>query len=284
MILVFAELGGDRLLGKAREIADSLGIRVLAICYVDVARANRLVSLGADEVISYNAKNVYEWSRVLSYLIRNTKEIRFVFLPATLLGNAILGFTYALVSEMIGSFFDSADKMSEQGVSKSMYPSGVVIKSDVSEKVSLWSLKLNLVPEPFEDSSRYGKVTSQELPKEAQSVSPPTSGPLVKSPSTSLTVLAGREFLVGLKTEDRKILEGFAKKYSGRLVEMNGRIENIYGPCVAIEVQTQERGLPEFQSDVLSLNSSEAPISKASKLYAMTPNVLKVVEEIIKSR
>ncbi len=283
MIIVFAELGGERLLGRAREIADSLGLRLVALCSKDDTKSQELIELGADEVISFDAKSVNEWSRVLSYLIRNQKQTRIVLLPSTPLGNAILGSTYALTSEQIGSFLDDADKISEQRASKTMHPSGRVLQSTASDKVSLWSLKVNSVPEPFGDSSRYGKVTTQETPRETEIKSPLVKDPDLDSLSSSLAILVGGAYIDNLDTEDRRKLEELAEKYSARLLKMSGKIEVVYGPCLAIEVNTAGRELPEFHSEVLSLNSSEAPISRIAKLSAITPNVLTVVNNLLKA-
>lgn len=287
IIIVFAEVGGRRLLGRAREIADSLGFRVLAVCSRDIAnKAQELIWLGADEVISFNAVSVNDWSKVLAYLIRNEKQTKFVLFPSNPIANAILGSTYALASERIGSFADGVEKFNDQGASKVLHPSEIILQTAASsEKVSMWSVKLNSVPEPFEDSSRYGKTRDLELPKDSQNPGSPSieNSKSFRDRSSILTLLLGRNFHEGLGAPQKLKLDELAKKYSGILLEMSGSVQVVYGPCLAIEIGSSERELPEFQSDLLSINSSKnAPITAIAKLSATSPDVGKVIEELLK--
>lgn len=286
IIIVLAEVGGRRLLGKAREIADSLGFRVVAVCSRNNAdKAQELISLGADEVISFNAESVNDWSKVLAYLIRNEKQTKFVLLPSNPIANAILGSTYALASERIGSFADGVEKFNDQGASKVLHPSEIILQTAASsEKVSMWSVKLNFVPEPFEDSSRYGKTRTLELPKDAQIPNSPSieNSRSFRDLTSILTILVGRNFYEGLGAPQKQKLHELAKKYSGTLLEISGSVQVVYGPCLAIEIGSSERELPEFQSDLLSINTSkDAPISTIAKLSAASPDVGKVVEELL---
>lgn len=257
------------------------------MCSQSPNRPRELISLGADEVISFNAKTVNEWSRVLAYLLRNEKETKFAFLPSNPPGNAILGSTYALASERIGSVADGVERLNEQGASKILHPSRIDIQIAVAiDKVSLWSIELNSVPEPVADPSRSGKKRSLELPKDSQSVVSPSiegSGEL-RDFSSTLTLLIGRKYFEHLDTAKRKKLEDLEKKYSAKLLAMSGNVQVVYGPCLAIEVDSQERELPEFQSDLLSLNSSkESQVSRVAKLSAVTQDLEKVIDELLKS-
>ena len=250
-------------------------------------KPQKLISLGADEVISFNAETVNDWSKVLAYLIRSEKQARFVFLPSSPLGGAILGSTHALSFERIGSVADGVEKFNEQGASKLMHPSGRVLQvAAASDKVSLWSIRLNSVPEPFEDSSRLGKTKSLELPKDLGSVGSPSIAGYrrILDLSSTFTLLVGKKHLEDIDSSQRKKVEDLAEKYSGKLLHMSGSVQVIYGPCLAIEVESPLGELPEFQSDLLSLNSSkEPPISRIAKLSAVTPDVERVIEELLKA-
>ncbi len=285
MIIVFADLGGEKLLGRAREIADSLGDKVLAVCKDDAPlRSQRLISLGADEVVSIDAKTVDDWSKVLASLIRTENETRFVFLPSNLIGNAILGATYALAFERVGSVADGIEKLNEQGASKTLHSSESVIRFTSSVgKVSLWSIKLNSVPEPFEDPSRYGRTRKLELPKASQSPGSPSAEKILDI-SSRLTILVGKNYFEKVDVSGKKI-EDLAQKFAGNVLRMSGKVQVVYGPCLAIEVESPEKELPEFQSELLSLNTSkDAAISRISNLSATTPDIGKVIDKLLESR
>lgn len=61
-IAVFSELGGEGLLGKARELADETGDKVLALCSTrDSDQQQRLIHLGADEVVVCPVSSLGHW-------------------------------------------------------------------------------------------------------------------------------------------------------------------------------------------------------------------------------
>ena len=103
MIVVLAELGGERLLGKARELADYQGVRVLAVCSEEhKSQAQRYISLGADEVETFPANNVGEWIEIFVNLVKSSNNLKMIILPSNIVGNLILGAVSARIPERIG--------------------------------------------------------------------------------------------------------------------------------------------------------------------------------------
>jgi electron transfer flavoprotein alpha subunit len=287
MILVFAEAGGERLLGKARELADSIGTIVLAVCSGEKEeKPQKLICFGADEVIRFNATSVLDWSRACTHLVRNRRDLRLFLFPANSFGNAIMGSTYANVFEQISTVTDQVEAFDLDGARRIFQTSRTMLKTaPVGDKPSLWSIKLSSVSEPFEDSSRIGKIESIDLPTESGNLHSPEIGEsIIADLSSGLTLLAGKAYLVKSGDSEKKKLVNLARKYSGTFLETSGGIETIYGPCLAIDVRSTLENLPIFSSDVFALNTEkEAPISEIAKLSAVTPDLEKVIDDLIKN-
>ena len=119
MIVVFCVLGGERLLGKAREIADSVGDRVLALCAGD-ADAKKLIYLGADEVQRAEVKEPGDWVSVISDLLQNEARISSLIFPFNVVTSVIAGAVYARERKSIESFIDGADYYDGQTIARGM--------------------------------------------------------------------------------------------------------------------------------------------------------------------
>ena len=76
MIIVFCELGGEGLLGKAREIADSAGSKVLALISEESVDPQRLIHLGADEVLKSSVNEMSDWIEIISDLITSENKLK----------------------------------------------------------------------------------------------------------------------------------------------------------------------------------------------------------------
>ncbi|HKW04234.1 MAG TPA: hypothetical protein VJN71_02940 [Nitrososphaerales archaeon] len=287
MILVFAEAGGERLLGKARELADSMGTIVLALCSGEKEeKPRKLISFGADEVIRFNAITVLDWSRACTHLVRNRRDLRLFLFPSNSFGNAVMGSTYANAFEQIGTVTDQIESFDLEGERRVFQTSRTRLKTPpVGDKPPLWSIKLSSISEPFEDSSRIGKIESIDLPTESGNLHSPEIGEsVIADLSSGLTLLVGKAYLEKSGDSEKDKLTNLAKKYSGTFLETSGGIETIYGPCLAIDVRSALKNLPKFYSDVFALNiEKEAPISEIAKLSAVTPDLDKVIDDLIKN-
>lgn len=287
MILVFAEAGGERLLGKARELADSMGTIVLALCSSEKEEKPReLISFGADEVIRFNAISVLDWSRACTHLVRNRKDLRLFLFPSNSFGNAIMGSTYASAFEQIGTVTDQVESFDLDGARRIFQTSGTMLKTaTVGDKPSLWSIKLSSVSEPFGDSSRIGKIESIDLPTESGNLYSPEIGEsIITDHSSGLTLLVGKAYLAKSGDSEKKKLSTLARKYSGTFLDTSGGIETIYGPCIAVDVRSKLENLPKFYSEVFALNiEKEAPISEIANLSAVTPELDNVIDDLIRN-
>ena len=277
MIAVFTEQGGERLLGKARELADYSGVRVRAICSEEhKPDAERYISLGADEVLTIPAESLGDWVETFVGLVSINRKLRMILVPSNIVGDLILGVVSARVPDRIGSTLDGVEGLSESGATKSIPLSESVLSvplySGEGDKVSIFSLKLGSFPEPFEDTSRYGKVSAAELP----SPSSPALGKdvffippnVLNNSSSILTILRGKSASEGLNSEIEKV----ALKYKTAVLneeDSPGRV--VYGNCLAVNVNSYARDLPQFDGDLVSINDSEdAPISKLANLALIT--------------
>lgn len=293
MIIVFSELGGEKLLGKAREIADSMGLRVLAVCSDshDADFSQHLILLGVDEVIKYkNAKTVFDWAKILSSLLREKSQVSFLFGMSGLFTDAIFGRTCALEKERIGVFVTGIDLINENVGTKCLRTWGAALQNKLASegKVSVFSFKLSAVPEPFEDSSRYGKASETEIKAEQQKSSPSVlnieSNEFLDS-SGRLTILIGKSS--SSKDEARnKVIHNVAQKYKANVVSYSSQVQEVYGPCLAIDVVLRhERELPRFHGELIAVNTAEdrSVISNVADLRVFTnddDNTEKVLEEL----
>ena len=290
MIVVLAEFGGEKLLGKAREVADTLGLRVLAVCSSEHATnelCQKIISLGADEVMKYsNLTNVFEWSEALSSLLKDLQQIKFLFATSGLISDAILGRVYALSKDRIASFGTGIDSFSENEAKNNLRSWGVslLFKTTSDNKQCIFSFNPSSIPEPFEDTSRYGKTTEAKVnPRAPTKNSPKTVGLESKDyfdSSSDLTLLVGKTF--PRREDNLKAAQRFASKYKANILIHSSKVEEIYGPCIAIEVEArQQKELPRFHGELIAINSSEdQAISRLANTSAITEDVSKVLEQL----
>jgi hypothetical protein len=276
LIVVFAELGGQKLLGKARELADSLGIRVLAICSSthESDFFQKLISLGADEVIKYkDAKTVFDWAQILSSLLSEKSQVSYLFGISGVFTDAIFGRAYTLGKERIGAFTTGIDSINDILGTKYLRTWGAALQNKpVSEgKVSVFSFKPYAVPEPFEDPSRYGKTSETGMKVEQQKSSPSIlnidSNKFLDS-SGRLTVLVGKS-----PSSQENLIQSIAQKYNVKVVPYSSQVQEVYGPCLAVEVMLRhERELPRFHDELITINGTEdrSVISKVAGLKVLT--------------
>jgi hypothetical protein len=290
MIIVLAEFGGEKLLGKAREVADTLGLRVVAVCSSEYATneiSQKMISLGADEVMKYaDLTNVFEWSEALSSLLKDLQQIKFLFATSGLISDSILGRVYALSRDRIASFGTGIDSFSENEAKKNLSSLGISLcfKSTSDDKLRIFSFKSSSIPEPFEDTSRYGKTTESKVKSRAPTKnSPKTVGLESKDyfdSSSNLTLLVGKTF--ARRKDNLKAAERVASKYKGNILIHDSKVEEIYGPCLAIDVEaTQQKELPRFHGELIAINSSEdQSISRLAHTSAITEDISKVLEQL----
>jgi hypothetical protein len=276
MIVVFCEFGGEGLLGKAREIADSVGDRVLALVG-ESSDPNRAVYLGADEVFKVDVETPGEWIGVISELFESEKRIRFLIFPSNIVSNVIAGAVYFREMKRVGVFIDDCDYADEANASKAFDANGLAIqKGLVEDKTNILSLKARSFARPFEDTSRYGKVRDykrkdgaplaflmEQVPKE----------PL--SSSDELTFIAGNNRVV-------ESVRKLAQKFHARLLQYSGAIEVVDGPCVAFEITEKLRHLPEFRQELISLNAETSPINAISDTAVVSVDLQQILEELAK--
>lgn len=276
MIVVFCQNGGEKLLGKARELADASGDRVLALLQKDETDAQSLIYLGADEVLTSSANGVLSWTNSIIELVKSDSKIQSIIFPSNLFCNAIMGGVYASLSERVGTFYDNAELFDGSSVSRSHYDMGVASqKRLVENELVLVSMKLASVPTPFEDSSRYGKIKDMQYKPDLDDDSLGSIADY-RSSSDSLTILLGSE-----DQELRALAEKVAEKYHASLEQLSGAVQVVYGPCLAIEVKSRLRDLPEFKGQLISINILKAPISTISDSSAITESVAQVLEALL---
>jgi hypothetical protein len=289
LIVVFAELGGEKLLGRARELADSLGLRVLAVCSDshDAVFSQHLILLGADEVIKYRGtKSVFDWANVLSSLLREKGQVSFLFGMSGLYTDAIFGRTYALDKERIGTFLTGIDSINEDTGAKYLRTWSAALQNRPGSegKVSVFSFKSSAIPEPFEDSSRYGKTSETEIKAEQQKSSPSVlnieSSEFLDS-SGRLTILSDNSS--SSDEERNKAIHNVAQKYKADVVTYSSQVQEVYGPCIAIDVVLRhERELPRFHSELIAVNNAEdhSVISNVADLRVLTNDTGKILQEL----
>ena len=96
MIVVFCELGGSRLLGKAREIADTTGDKLVALTSEkSEERQQKLIHLGADEVIGCAIDNLSDWIPVISGILESVSDVKMIVFPSNSTANILMGLLYS---------------------------------------------------------------------------------------------------------------------------------------------------------------------------------------------
>lgn len=287
MIVVFAEFGGERQLGKAREIADSLGVKVIAVCSAESGTetfTQRLISLGADGVIKFNhPKNVFEWSEVLSSILNGQTRVRLLLATSGLFTDAILGRVYALSKDRVESFASGIDSLSENEATKGLRSWGASLRFKLTGEVCIFSLKAASNPMPFEDSMRYGKTTQKDVLPKPGKFSPSTADVNPEEyigSSGILTLLVGKN--LARKGAELKQVQRIASKYKGKVVEQNSKVEEIYGPCLAIDFEGwQESELPTFHGELIAIASSRNQIiTRVADTSSITSELPKVLEKL----
>ncbi len=214
--------------------------------------------------------------------------------PSSLIGNFILGAVYASTPSKIGSVMDRADYVGESTAGKTIPSCGADVDSLPAErKVCLWSVKLSSIVEPFQDSMRKGKIVrvSSPLPGKVQRGAAKQwrlkeNWRTSRESASQLVILLGSEEHPTLDQKERlnpKLINDLATKLDALILQeadSAGRV--IYGPCLAIGVASQIRGLPYFQGDLISVCSDRsAPIVKISDLAIISSEINRLLETLL---
>ncbi len=276
MILVFCEFGGQKLLGKARELADVSGSRVIALVRRDGPNTQSLISLGADEVLTSSADGISEWVEVIADLVNKSSGLQRVMFSSNRVCDAIMGGVYFECKEKIGTYLDGADRV-EESASKSFLEFGIRASATTTDgRISLVSVRLASLPVPFEEGSRFGKVTPiPDRPEVSNDLRLSRVGDC-RGVSSILTVLLGRRAL----TLQEKC-EELGQKYMASVKVLSGRTQVVYGPCLAIEIESKLGDLPVFKGPLISVNSERAPISAISDLAGITEEIDAVLAKLL---
>ena len=279
MIVIFCELGGEVLLGKAREIADSSGDRVLALIAEDSVDPERLIHLGADEVLKCSVNALGDWIEIISDLIRNENKLKLVIFPSNIISNVIMGASYSRVRSKIGYYLDEAELVEGTTAIKSFASTGFSLqKSTAEDKTGLLSLKISSVSQPFEDTSRYGKIRELQMKQITDSF--PI---LLDVPEEPLSSSGELTILIGPLSNGHvnELVQKVADKYHSRIRKYSRSVQVVYGPCIAIELYDNLRDLPEFKGDLISLNARSSPIGAISDLVIINSEIEKVLEGLL---
>lgn len=275
MVAVFCEDGGHVLLGKAREVADEIGDRVIALTLRNGAKSpDELISLGADEVVEFQFPETEGWSSGLSEFIKSESSLNLIVFPLSANSSLLMGSISAGATDRISVYLEDAQILAVGEFGKRLGSSLLVQKRSSDGKVQLISLNVGSVAEPFEDSSRYGKTRSFRI--ESQNGRLP-SLPEIHPDSQSLTVLLD----LAVAKETAELARKLAEKYHGAISRVSGRIEVIYGPCVAVEVFSKIRDLPEFKGELISLSSRNVPINSMAEVSYVTPEINRFLSALI---
>ena len=279
MIVVFCEFGGKILLSKAREIADSSGDRVWAVVAKGSNDPQELIYLGADQVSVCNVNGLNDWIGIIAdFVIENDPKC--VIFPSDILSNMIMGAVYSSARDHISSYLDEANLLDETKTGKSLEALRVSLqKKSNSEKCRLVSLRLSSLPQPFEDSTRYGRINSLELkpyPFTPEIFSPQSSHGL--SSSSELTVL------IGAKHSDKTIelCNKLAQKFHGKAKRISGSTEIVYGPCVAVEVDKKLGDLPVFNGEIIAIGTRKYPINHVADVEVVTHDLSEILEGLLR--
>jgi len=282
MIAVLVEMGGERMLGKARELADAQGDQVLAVCSEqNKVQAQRYISLGADEVMVVDAESVGEWIGVFVDLLKGEKpRVSGLLVPSNVTGDLIIGSISSRIPEKTGSFLVGTESLNESNAAKIIPLSEQTITvpfSSIDGKKSLFSLKLNSLPEPYEDTSRYGKVTMGTVPSTMKQDRFYIPSNQMNNSTSFLTILKGKS--EGLE----ELIGKIASKYNAVILneaDSPGRV--VYGNCLAINVESQPRELPQFNGDLITVNHEKgAPIMKMASLSLITSDVEGLLKSLL---
>lgn len=275
LIVVFCELGGRNLLSKAREIADLSGDRVSALISKGNIDPQQLIHFGADQVEVHNVHETTDWIDIIANLLEENK-VKIALFPSNILSNIIMGAVYARSRNRIASCLDEATLLEGTYSGKLLKALGVALRKNFeSEKCLLVSLRASSLLEPFEDTSRYGNIRSTQMisPTGIFHISLQNLTRIV-SPSSELTVLSGS----GIDDSTNELCVQLAEKYGGKYIKFSGKVETIYGPCVAVEAENRITDLPIFNDELVSISSRKLPICS----MADTAIINRDVNEILK--
>jgi len=100
------------------------------------------------------------------------------------------------------------------------------------------------------------------------------SSTFTQDSSGRLTVLVGR----GTDEKTTILAKHLADKYHGEMKIQSGKVEIIYGPCIAVEVSTRLRDLPEFKGELISVAARKVPIGSIAEVDVVTPELDSVIE------
>jgi hypothetical protein len=283
MIIVFCELEGHRLLGKARELADAAGHKVIGTCSnTNGNLASRLVAMGADEVVTTDADDTREWSAFFADLISKSYvgQSGFLLLPSNIFSDLVIG----EMSRNNSPNFDTGeevDEIVEGGWTKNFGELEYTVGRDqIRRDLCVLSLKVDALSEPFEDPSRYGRATNLKIEFHSNDQSFPKLSEFEKNAREALTILVEKGCLESKAFS--KLLEALRIKYSARILEQSGRVEIIYGPCLAIEVASRMFDLPEFRGELIALNSSEShAIQRIASTKIVTSDVWATIKHLV---
>ncbi len=89
--------------------------------------------------------------------------------------------------------------------------------------------------------------------------------------------------LVGASSDARinELAQKLADKYRSKTQKYSGAVEVIYGPCIAIELNDKLRDLPEFEGDLLSLNTKKSPINSISDVAVINSEIAQILEALL---
>jgi hypothetical protein len=274
MIGVFCEEGGHLLLGKAREIADDLGDRVLAFATDgDSESLQKLIYLGADEVLSVSLTRSIQWAPVISHYLSTERSVRMMIFPSNPNSNALMGLICGSIPDKVSFVLDDAVSLTVEVATKRFESNLLIEKRIASEKTALVSLQNASVAIPFEDSSRFGKIKTLEVPNDQGDTLFPLNG---ESNSRKLVVLLGK----GTSDKTAQLATRVASKYGGDVKTISGKIDIIYGPCLAVEVTSKVKDLPEFKSDLIAISSGKFPINSIAEVSAISEDLDGILENL----
>ncbi|RLF99380.1 MAG: electron transfer flavoprotein subunit alpha/FixB family protein [Candidatus Wolframiiraptor sp.] len=231
-ILVYAETSDSRihpvsfeLLGKAREIAEKLGLEVWSVIIgFDVKdRAKELIYYGADKVYVYDSEHLKDFN-VLTYkdiLVDLVKEIdpEIFLIGATPLGRSLAPRVAAALDT--GLTADCTDlRVDEEGNLIQIRPAftgNILAHIKTTSKPIMSTIRYKVMPMPKRDESRKGEIVIKNPPEKIDTrikslgrISKRT----VNIADAEVIVSGGR----GLKNkEDLKMLEELAKLLGGVL-------------------------------------------------------------------
>lgn len=220
-ILVLAEKNSEELseslkvLGKARELADSLGTKVeVAITLSSKTDAEMLVRYGAD-VVHWSEHDfgfdLAELAKAVASLVGKMKP-KAVIMPAIESGNSVAAFLGANLG-MLPVFECSGLELEESDiiVNKPVYQ-GRFLAQVTSTKPQIFTLFTKQLPMPFEDESRYGKIVEWKV--DAKHGIKIISESSMEVKEKRIAVVGGRDLRTA---ENFSVLEEFAQLIGGKL-------------------------------------------------------------------